>query len=125
MVNRGVIGAERAGQQRLKAMAAADVATNMHLVIITATDPYQLRERRDVMRRLVRGDGDIRGRRLYTDAALMDARYVLKCINTRLRGAELTERQALMLLNSITRVYKALEAGQPFPSDAYSRMGGG
>ena len=113
-VSRGIIGVERAGQQRLKPMAADEVARNAY-VVITASDPdfYQLKDRRSLMRILVKGGCDIHGRRLFTDAARADARYVCRVINIRMRHEDITQRQADLLLKSLERVYEALEAGNP------------
>ena len=112
-VSRGVIGTARAGQARLKPMDAEQIAENAYAVI-GASDPdfYQLRDRRDLMRRLARGDADIHGRRLFTDAATADARYVIRLINQRLRHEDFTQRQGAMLRASLRRVYAALEDGK-------------
>ena len=112
-VSRGTLGVERAGQARLKPRAVKDVVESAY-AIIGAADPdfYQLRDCRDLMRRLIRGDPDIHGRRLLTDAARMDARYIIRLINTRLRHEDFTQRQGAMLHASPRRVYEALEAGK-------------
>jgi len=113
-VSRGVIGVERAGQQRLKPMVADKIARKT-FEVIGASDPdfYQLKDRRSLMRILVKGGCDIHGRRLFTDAARADARYVCRVINVRLRHEDITQRQADLLLKSLERVYTALEVGNP------------
>jgi hypothetical protein len=111
-VSRGVIGTARAAQTRLKPMDSEAVSDNAYQTLIAPNpDVYQLKDRRALMRMLVRGDADIHGRRLFTDASRANARYVIKLINQRLRGKDLTFRQAEMLLASLRRVYAALEAG--------------
>jgi hypothetical protein len=91
-------------------------------------DAYALKERRDLMRRLVRGDGDPRGRRLFSDAARTDAKFLVRFINQRLRfldemrrrdprviapwaQKDVTPRQLAMARASLKRVYQALEDG--------------
>lgn len=110
-VSRGTIGVERAGQARLRPMAAEEVANNFARVILTAQDPYQLKERRDLMRHLLHGDADIHGRRLFDEAARADAQLVNRLINQRLRQIPLTHIQASHLHASSRRVFEALEAG--------------
>ena len=92
---------------------AADQIAIKTFEVIGASDPdfYQLRDRRALMRLLVRGDCDIHGRRLFNEAARADARYVIRLINLRLRHEDMTQRQADMLLKSLERVYGALEEG--------------
>jgi hypothetical protein len=113
-VSRGVFGVERAGAARLKPMDAAEVSAHAYIVIAgLADDTYQLKDRRALMRRLLRGEPDIHGRRLYTPESRDAAHYVIRIINLRLRGAALSKLQDERLKSSLLTVFKALEAGMP------------
>ncbi len=127
-ISRGLFGVSRAGQARLKPADAEDVAESAFAVLgKDVPDAYPLKERRDLMRRLVRGDADIHGRRLYADAARTDAKFLIRYINQRLRFIEaksnhyvinftekdVTKRQKEMAHASLRRVYAALEEGRP------------
>jgi hypothetical protein len=127
-VSRGVIGVERAGRQRLKPAAAETIANAAFATIAADTpDAYALRDRKALMLRLLRGEGDLRGRRLYRDSARADARFLVRFINQRLQFLraesdryvinlscrDVTERQKAMARASLRRVYEALEEGLP------------
>jgi hypothetical protein len=112
-VSRGAFGAERAGASRLKPMGADRVAENFAAVVNRTDDPYQLKERRDLLRRLVHGESDIHGRRLFTEAARADARLLIRLINLRLRKVRLTLLQESHVIASSCRVFLALEEGMP------------
>jgi len=127
-ISRGILGVARAGQKRLKA-TDAETASEAAFKIISAPkpDPYALRERRDLMNRLLRGEPDFFGRRLFTDAAMANARFLVRFINQRLRFIkaesdryvinlvyrDVTPLQMTWARSSLRRVYEALEAGRP------------
>lgn len=112
-VARGVLATERNAVRRLQPSDPSDVAQRA-LEIVCADPPsrYDLKDRRDLMRRLIRGESDFYGRRLFTDASISDAKYVVRFINARLRGAAITERQKSLVRGSLLRVYQALESGR-------------
>lgn len=127
-VSRGIFGVTARGAKTLKPGDPEEVAARA-ADILTASKPdaYQMRERKDLMQRLVNGGSDIHGRRLFTDAALADARYIIRYVNQRLRfiraesdryiinltERDVTERQSELVRSSLRRIYEALEAGKP------------
>jgi hypothetical protein len=95
-------------------MPADEVADNAYVVIgASSPDFYQLKDRRDLMRRLIRGGPDIHGRRLYTPESRDAAEYVIRCINIRLRHEDFSKLQGERLKDSLLVVFRALEAGAP------------
>lgn len=127
-VSRGLFGVSRAGQQRLKP-AGATVVANSAFAVLSAVPPnvYALKERRDLLNRLVRGEPDIHGRRLFDEEARTAAKSLVRYINQRLRFVEaesnryvvnltekdVTTQQIAHAYESLRRVYAALEAGRP------------
>ena len=86
-VSRGLLGVET---RSVRAFAPGDPDEVAARVFSRLADSpagdYAWRERAQWAARLYRGDGDERGRRLFSDAGRMDARYVARVSRHALRG---------------------------------------
>lgn len=101
----------------------ADLLTSNRLTILR-TDPlkgYHWRETYQWASRLVRGEPDLHGRRLFSDASRSNARYVARVAHRASLGHELppTPRKWSLFEASMTRVYEELLTSSP------SMIGGG
>ena len=86
-VSRGLLATE---SRSLRALAPGDpdeVAARIYSRLAESpAGDYAWRERTQWAARLYRGDGDWHGRRLFSDAGRMDARYVARVSRRALRG---------------------------------------
>ena len=87
MVSRGLLATEA---RSLRALAPGDPDETTSRVFSRLRDApvrdFAWKERAGWAARLYRGDGDERGRRLFSDAGRMDARYVARVSRRALKG---------------------------------------
>jgi hypothetical protein len=89
-------------------------------IIRLQSDPlkgYSWKETWQWAARLARGDGDERGRRLFSDAGFTDARYVQRIAHRAALGIGLPETKVDWghLRNAIERIHEELQAGTKNP----------
>jgi hypothetical protein len=109
-VARGVLATESRGLRALAPGDPDEVAARVLSRLATSpAGDYAWRERSQWAARLYRGDGDERGRRLYSEAGRMDARYVARVSRRALRGELPSSKVAWgNLRESIRRILREL-----------------
>ena len=86
-VSRGLLATEARSLRALTPGDPGEIADRVYARLTEApAGDYAWRERAQWAARLYRGDGDERGRRLFSDAGRMDARYVARISRRALRG---------------------------------------
>ncbi len=86
-VSRGLLATETRSLRMLSPGDPEDVAGRIFSRLSSAPPgDYAWRERAQWAARLYRGDGDERGRRLFTEAGKSDARYIARVSRRALRG---------------------------------------
>ena len=113
MVSRGLLGTQARGAAMFVAADPEDAADRAfdRLADAPAGD-YAWRECAQWASRLYRGDGDERGRRLFTEAGRTDARYVARVSRRALRGdIPDTKLRWGLLRESLRRILRELAEG--------------
>ncbi len=112
-VSRGLLLTESRSLLQLRPSKPEDAASKAFSRLQSApAGDYAWKSRRDWASRLCKGRSDEFGRRLYSDAAKLDARYVAKVSRRALKGVlPTTNYQWGHLRNSLLRIHLELKEG--------------